>query len=398
MDIQKELEQWANETVEKYHNIAVRPEVNIAYYTQSDLSRLSEKPELMIIGINPGSYSTYKEQRENKNWSYLYKNPYDQNHLLKGNYCHEEGKPSSWDCHRKWGYWNRLKTCLSKTDGLLDIIDDDSKIIITNASFFSTKKANEIPESLLIETIPFTLDLISKTEPKHVIFLSGKKCFERLFNLSKKSKVIQFEYTNVCGNIYVGLLNERLCIGIPHPTYKTNEEINLVASVLPYLINAESYKSIDVASIQKKCASQINEFYEMGKNGSSHNVSREHIHINKENIVKQVSNNIRLSCYEQKGNTNRYKLNDKYGITITNVGKGYIGIRHVNYTSNGYENTQDKEVIKLKDFFNNCGYNIHEKAWIATKTFNLFGRDNNEIVKKILEEVRKLKELEFFKN
>ena len=396
MEKKDNIEEWAKKTVKNYHEIATRSDVNIAYYTQSDLSQLIGKPELMIIGINPGSYSTYKEQCENKNWSYLYKNPLDKNHLLKGNYCHEEGKPSSWDCHRKWGYWNRLKTCLSKTDGLLDIIDDDSKIIVTNASFFSTKKANEIPESLLIETIPFTLDLISITEPKHVIFLSGKKCFERLFNLSKNTKVIQFEYKNVCGNIYVGGLNGKLCIGIPHPTYKTNEEINLVASVLPYLINAESYKSIDVASIQKECASQINDFYEM-RNGNTHNASQEHIHLNKENIVKQVNNEIELSCYEQKGKTNRYKLNDKYGITITNVGKGYIGIRHIHYL-NSYENTQEQEVIALKNYFNSCGYNIHEKTWIATKTFNLFGHDDNEIAKNILEEIRKLKELDFFKN
>ena len=95
MNIQEEIVKWAEKTVREYHEIASRKEVNLAYYTQSDLSLISEKPELMIVGINPGSGGTYKEQCENKNWSYLYNNNQDQNHLLKGNYCREEGKPSS---------------------------------------------------------------------------------------------------------------------------------------------------------------------------------------------------------------------------------------------------------------------------------------------------------------
>ena len=261
MNIQEEIVKWAKKTVREYHEIASRKEVNLAYYTQSDLSLISEKPELMIVGINPGSGGTYKEQCENKNWSYLYNNNQDQNHLLKGNYCREEGKPSSWENHRKWGYWKGLKRCLSQTN-LNEIIEDDSKIIVTNASFFSTPKADEISDTLLVETIPYTLHLINITKSKHLIFLSGKKCFERLLNLSKMSGNIQFKYKIVCGNIYVGVLNGKLCIGIPHPAYKTNEELNLVASVIPYLISSDNYEHIDIALIQKECAKQIKEYEE----------------------------------------------------------------------------------------------------------------------------------------
>ena len=182
MNIQEELKKWAEESVKEYHSIASRKEVNIAYYTQSDLSILSGKPELMIVGINPGNpfgKPTYTEQCNNKNWSYLSNNPLDKNHLLKGNYCREKDKPSSWENHRKWGYWKGLKRCLSQTN-LNAIIDDDSKIVVTNASFFSTKAADGISETLLIETIPYTLKLIKITKPKHLIFLSERKCFERL--------------------------------------------------------------------------------------------------------------------------------------------------------------------------------------------------------------------------
>ena len=259
MSIQKELEKWAEDTVKEYHKIAIREDVNMAYYTQSDLSLLSCEPELMIVGINPGSESSYKDQCKNKNWSYLYNNPLDKNHLLKGNYCKEEGKPSSWDGHRKWKYWTGLKKCLSQTT-LSKLLDDDSKIIISNASFFSTPKANGIKESLLLETIKYTLDLIDKTKPRNLIFLSGKKCFERLSRLTVVSKSFQFEYKHICGNIYVGILNNKLCIGIPHPTYKTREEIKLVASVLPFLLRYTNYEDIDGELICKECDKQIKEY------------------------------------------------------------------------------------------------------------------------------------------
>ena len=382
--IQKVLEEWAEETVKAYHQIAIRDDVNLAYYTQSDLTMLSGEPELTIVGINPGSYSTYQDQRKNKNWSYLHKDPYDKNHLSKGNYCHEEGKPSSWDCHRKWIYWNGLKRCLSQTI-LSTTIDEDSKIIVTNASFFSTKKADGISESLLIKTIPYTLKLINVTNPKHLIFLSGQKCFERLCHLSKSSGLFQFEYKHICGNIYIGLLNNKCCIGIPHPTYKSNEELNLVASVLPFLLNVTSYEEIDIESIRKKCAKQIKEYEERTQNKNKHVKV-----LDFNNLVEKVILECNLEAYDEKNH--RYKLNERYGITIAGAGKGYMAIRHIDYDYKGYENTQDKEVLKLKDILKGRGFDTSEKAWIGTKMFSQYGNNDNEIIEGICKEIIELKE------
>ncbi len=387
MDIQKELEAWAEKTVIAYHQIASRTDVNIAYYTQSDLSLLSNEPELMIVGINPGSVSSYIDQCNNKNWSYLYKDPLDKNHLLKGNYCKEEGKPSSWESHRKWRYWSGLKNCLSQT-ALSSVMDDDSKIIVTNASFFNTQKANEIRESLLFETIKYTLDLINKTNPKNIIFLSGKKCFERLSRLSKSSQLFQFKYKHICGNIYVGILNNKCCIGIPHPTYKTSEELKLIASVLPFLINITNYENINIKLICKECHKQIKEYEDRicnNKNSSDSKI-RKHAKISNLNgIVQQIISKAHLIPYEEKNH--RYKLNDKYGITITESKEGYMGIRHINYNHKSYDNAIDKEVITLKETLEKRGYNISESTWIATKRFKDFGNNEDEIVKKILSEI-----------
>ena len=81
--LQISLEEWAEKTVKAYHEIA--QEVNLAYYTQSDLSKITESPEVAIVGINPGGgeKDTYEGQRNNKNWSYLHKNTQDKDHLLR---------------------------------------------------------------------------------------------------------------------------------------------------------------------------------------------------------------------------------------------------------------------------------------------------------------------------
>ena len=384
MNIQEEIVKWAEKTVIEYHEIASRKEVNLAYYTQSDLSLISEEPELMIVGINPGSGGTYKEQCENKNWSYLYHNNQDHNHLLKGNYCREEGKLSSWENHRKWGYWKGLKRCLSQTK-LNEIVEDDSKIIVTNASFFSTPKADEISDTLLVETIPYTLHLINITKSKHLIFLSGKKCFERLLNLSRTSENIQFEYKKVCGNVYVGVLNGKLCIGIPHPAYKTSEELNLVASIIPFLFSITNYKDIDIESICKECTEQIKKYEER-----IHNKKRQIKISDVRILVEKVISECNLEAYEEKNH--RYKLNNQYGITITDKEKGYIAIRHIDYDNKGYDKNQDKEVLKLKEILNGRNYNISVNAWIGKKVFSQFGNNDNEIIKGICKEIKDLKE------
>lgn len=383
--LQNSLEDWAQETIEAYHMIA--QEVNLAFYTQSDLSILRESPELAIVGINPGGKEkdTYEGQRKNKHWSYLYNNPLelDKNHLLKGNYCHEEGKPSYWEKHKKWSYWSGLKRCLSNTY-LSNDIEDDRKIIVTNASFFSTPTAKEISEDLLIRTIPYTLGLIEKTTPKHLIFLSGKKCFERLNSISKLSTLINFEYRHVCGNIYIGNLNGKLCIGIPHPAYKTNEELNLVASVIPYLINVKGYDDIDVKLINKECSKQIEAYKERIINHKKTSGS-----IDKNQIVLQAISRLKTIFDEnsllekQEPKLYRFKLNDELILTITSKEQGYIAIRGID--KNNDLTDKYSQILKRFEFL------LTEKVWLGKKNFKAFGNSVEDAVNSIVDAVTIIK-------
>ena len=391
---QNSLEDWARETIEAYHMIA--QEVNLAFYTQSDLSILRESPELAIVGINPGGKEkdTYEGQRKNKNWSYLYNNPLelDKNHLLKGNYCHEEGKPSYWDKHKKWSYWSGLKRCLSNTY-LSNDIEDDSKINVTNASFFSTPTAKEISEDLLIKTIPYTLELIEKTTPKHLIFLSGKKCFERLSRLSKSSELVNFEYRHVCGSIYIGRLEYRLnesfntmkCIGIPHPAYKTNEELNLVAAVIPFLINLKRYEDVDIELINNECHKQIFDYKERIHNKIRDiNLRSGNIKIDKKHIANEIISKINLEPYDEKNN--RYVLINNIGITITKKDNGCIELRAIE------DSKLPSEYINLvKETLQKRGYDININNWIGRKLFTQFGQNDEDIVNKVLKEINELK-------
>ena len=379
--LQISLEEWAEKTVKAYHEIAL--EVNLAYYTQSDLSKITESPEVAIVGINPGGgeKDTYEGQRNNKNWSYLHKNTQDKYHLLKGNYCKEGEEPSSWEKHKSWNYWSRLRHCLKKTY-LKEFIDDDSKIIVTNASFFSTPTAKEIEERLLENTIPYTLELMKITNPKHLIFLSGKKCFERLSRLSS----LKFKYKHICGNIYIGNLNGKLCIGIPHPAYKTNEELNLVASVIPYLVNVKGYEDVDVELINRECSKQIKDYSERVLNKiSSMNLCHGSCKIDKTYIVNEIISKINLEAYEEKNN--RYILKDKIGITITTKDKGCIQLRIKDNSKLPIE-----YINSLKDKLQKKDYNINIDSWIGRKLFTKFGQNNEDIVNEVLKEIEELKD------
>jgi hypothetical protein len=59
MSIQKELRDWADKVVKKYNPVAKTE--NSSYYTQSNLKKIKRSPQVLILGINPGSSGNYKE-------------------------------------------------------------------------------------------------------------------------------------------------------------------------------------------------------------------------------------------------------------------------------------------------------------------------------------------------
>ena len=69
MNLAEQLRDWADRTADFYHDIATSDsDCDLSFYTQSDLSRVRQPPELLILAINPGYGGSYRDQLANENW------------------------------------------------------------------------------------------------------------------------------------------------------------------------------------------------------------------------------------------------------------------------------------------------------------------------------------------
>lgn len=89
-NLQEKLHIWALNTVEVYKTMAKEEENTsfnsyTAFYTQSDLTRLSSNPEIVIMAINPGSGGSYQKQKTNINWNLDPKKGMTVDKFLQGN-------------------------------------------------------------------------------------------------------------------------------------------------------------------------------------------------------------------------------------------------------------------------------------------------------------------------
>ena len=383
IDLQKQLYDWATKTMSNYICIASdsRNKADLAFYTQSDLTKLTGRPKLCIIGINPGSTGSFSDQFQNKNWNYLFEDIHSPNHILKGNYCHADGKPSSWELHTKWKYWSGLRRYFANTS-LLKVLDEDDGILVTNASFFNTPKANAISDELLRKTLPDTLRLIDITSPETIVFLSGKACFGRLSRLSKLG-ICDFEFKNVADNIFIGKLNGRTCIGVPHPTYRSNAEITLIATVLPYLLST-SYGQFDDTQIKMLYMTQNVKSSHCNKNNAQA--------INQADVIQLLSKHYSKIPNEQK----RFEFYN--GLEAT-ADKDSINIRHKGIKGKAYSNDLSVQPLFTEEIRGLLVGKFHfdnsDNAWIGCKKYKEYGQNIEDIKLNIIGELNNIgKQLE----
>lgn len=236
---QEALKRWADNTAKGYVGIAAEEGKNApAFYTQSDLTKLSGSPEVMILGINPGSEGTYEAQKSNPNWG-LNGADMDGEHLILGNYCKDATGTPMWENRERWVYWQRLKHYFHLVrQG--NPLEDEGKFVVTNMSFFSTPKANELSGKLLLRSMSYSLELINILKPRRIIFLSGKKSLARLRTINKGSKSFLLEYHEVGKSIYEGELEGIPCLGVPHPSaHLTATERRNIEKVIADFMNDE---------------------------------------------------------------------------------------------------------------------------------------------------------------
>ena len=131
-------------------------------------TKINDSPHVFVMGINPGSGGTYKEQCESEYWQ-LGGKPMDGTHLLKGN--------PSWSKRFDWSYWQRIYRLFDSNPHPLD---DGTDFIVTNATFFATPKAKNLLPQLLAETLPYTLELIEIARPRMIVVLSGNSLLKTI--------------------------------------------------------------------------------------------------------------------------------------------------------------------------------------------------------------------------
>ena len=213
MNIEKQIKDWAKEAVKAYND------TGMSYYTQSPLTGIKEdRIDLLVLGINPGSWSVpFKE------WTYRGKlRPegltYDD--FLMGNPSYQKMR----DGKERWSYWDKLYRLLEIAE--MQSFVNNNDFVLTNIFFGSTKK--ESYSNLKI----YTFQLIDILKPRCIICLGQKVMDMVLINyLKKNDKSCQIPGLPVRYSI----INDMKVFGFHHPAYYySTEEKQLVGHFLKY--------------------------------------------------------------------------------------------------------------------------------------------------------------------
>lgn len=251
---QTELKEWADRTANKYDELAKSDaKYDLAFYTQSDLTQLNTNPNVVVMGINPGSVGSYSDQRAQTNEYWRLNGRMDGKHLLMGN--------PNWENRNSWHYWNRLVAFFALCEN-----DFFNNSVITNASFFNTRKFDELPNELYRKTIPWTIELIDILQPKMVVCLSGKNCFDKI-----KHGMPEFESRSIWKWISCGKLNGKTYIGVPHPSYQslTREDYGVIKTVIAYSATHDDLFSLSDDAIKEQFSEVIKKAEDRRKENNS---------------------------------------------------------------------------------------------------------------------------------
>ena len=359
MTMQDKLKEWAEKAFDFYYQLGLKK--NIGFYTQTPLNHIDSHPDIVVMGINPGSNGSFHKD-------------YTLKQFMRGN--------SFWTEHRSWDYIKRIEDFLRQglEENAESVFSDDNRIVYINASCLETKKAGALSDKLLCESLPSTIALIKILTPKLLLCLSAKK----FFGINKS---IEREFLS--DDVLIGQLGDIQIVGTPHPSaHLTNAKREYICEVIKLAMKNSDLSLKDRAKlIRNKIA--------FNSNKGNRQPTSEDV----EGIFKNVTNqliSILGKPFELNDKTQRFELNNEIGITITKREKGYIGIRHTSFdnkkkcSNEEYPNTQ-----KYTDILNQYGFNVLPKngCWLGTKFFKRYGYDKVSITNNILSEIRKIIDL-----
>ena len=239
MNIQKELMDWAEETVNVYNSIGKT--LKMGYYTQTPLSLVSQSPDLLILGINPGAEGGNNMMNEEE--------------LLKGNPCFENKDKKNILSDKEyviyvmkekkdkdkningWALWHRLNNMLEKSSRNKELLQDFNNFVLSNMIFFGTAKENLIPKIDKDKCAERTLKLIDVLKPK-VVLLLGNQCrdlFNKMSNTPKLEEIVPQSIS------YCYYKEKYHILSIKHTAYRySSYEMKIIGNTISYAIDNSS--------------------------------------------------------------------------------------------------------------------------------------------------------------
>ena len=380
MNIKEKLNDWAKETVEVYK----KQSTEIGFYTQTPLSIFLkdniQKPDLLILGINPGSGGGIRRNTGTE--------------LLKGNPCFEgmdseriiknmsEEKDNNKN-RKGWALWHRVNNMLkfSNNEDHKKILRNLDRFVLSNMIFFGTEKENQIPNIKREECAKQTIELISILQPKVVLLLGSqsRKLFDRVSENKLEVLVPNSMYHCMSGKSHV--------LAIKHTAYYYSSiEMELIGKTIGYILDHSE------EIINKECiyASYIKEDIICFEESQMANQPRRKAKMDSTRIIELIitSPYFQLTQIEKEN----YSLSKNLMIRITKTGNGYLAIRHKNYDVQ-YPNSKYDFTERYRNILMEKGWNCDTPVWLGTKLIKDYGHKDDEIVTKIVSEINDIVEL-----
>lgn len=212
---EKELLTWAERTAEAYHTLATDtnyPDCNKAFYTQSDLRKLTTTPELLILTINPYGDTKYTgegSQLDNPCWKgWGLDGRMTGEILIKGN--------PFYSTHEQWRLWKRLRS-IFRRGGIEQVLDDEARYVYTELILFNTPNAKLIPKEAY-KLVSNTVELIDILQPRQILCVGAATCLPALGHYVT-------DLTQLAKNVKGWKMNGIPLFAIPHTAARYTSEL-----------------------------------------------------------------------------------------------------------------------------------------------------------------------------
>ena len=336
MNIQEELIDWAKKVVKKYNSIAN----GISYYTQSNLWEIQNNPQVLILGINPGSIGTDEGK--------------DYKTFLEGN--------KSFSTDVNWRLW-KILIKIFNAGGIDSLLKDKKDFVFSNIFHLGTLKAEALSKDITKddELIELTRMLIRILKPSFVICLGQKDCMMKLIKKPESLIDGELSYAEMS---YAESKEQIPIYGIPHTSkFYTNEEITMLGRVLGSLYRKEIRP-------EKECISntfkeEIHAFEERRDQLSPDSISNTMI----EDSFKRYAGK---DIWEKKGGNIWYRLSTNFIFEVTHKNGGAVIINDCGFRSdNNYSKRTIPNQEAIKKYLKEKGYDCNNTS-LGSKPFKKY--------------------------